>query len=113
MPPHAKPDVPEDYNREQDEESQAPDIEAERRDGGGTVGERETLRPRYDDPGALLPDDVPDLVDKMDEMFTSGRIDNDAYAGEPMHDDENAILGQTDDDDNNSDDLTMIDDERL
>ena len=49
------------------------------------------------DPGRLISDDVPDLVDKMNEMVRSGRIDNGAFAGEPMHDDEEP-LGQTDDD---------------
>ena len=47
-------------------------------------------------PGAVTPDDVPDLVDTMNQMVTSGRIDNGAFAGEPMHDDEEDRLGQTD-----------------
>lgn len=106
-----KPDVPEDFNREQDEESQAPDIEAELRDGVRDE-QGQTERPYYDDPGAILPDDVPDLVDKMNEMFVSGRIDNDAFVGEPMHDDEDLILGNTDDDDVDGDNLRAIDDER-
>ena len=50
------------------------------------------------DPGAVMPDDVPDLVDTMNQMITSGVIDNGAFAGEPMHDDEEDRLGQTDDD---------------
>ena len=111
MLPSPKSDIPEDYNREQDEESQAPDIEAERREGKSDF-QGETDRPHYDDPGAILPDDVPDLVDKMDEMFVSGRIDNDAFAGEPMHDDEETILGNTDDHVDDLDGLTTIDDER-
>lgn len=49
--------------------------------------------------GAVMPDDVPDLVDTMNQMVRSGRIDNGAFAGEPMHDDEEDRLGQTDDDD--------------
>jgi hypothetical protein len=48
---------------------------------------------------AVMPDDVPDLVDTMNQMVTSGRIDNGAFAGEPMHDDEEYGLGQTDSDD--------------
>lgn len=48
---------------------------------------------------AVMPDDVPDLVDTMNQMVRSGRIDNGAYAGEPMHDDEEDRLGQTDSDD--------------
>lgn len=33
-------------------------------------------------PGAGVPDDVPDLVDTMNQMVRSGHIDNGAYAGE-------------------------------
>lgn len=47
---------------------------------------------------ALLPDDVPDLVDTMNQMVTSGRIDNGAFVGEPIHDDEEDELGKTDSD---------------
>lgn len=39
-------------------------------------------------PAQLIPDDTPDLVDKMNEMRRSGRIDMDAYAGEDDMDDE-------------------------
>ena len=42
---------------------------------------------------------APDLVDHMRQMVSSGRIDNSAYEGEPMHDDEEDRLGQTDRDD--------------
>jgi len=51
--------------------------------------------------GAVMPDDTPDLVDTMRQMLNSGVIDNGAYAGEPMHDDEEDRLGQTDSDDDN------------
>lgn len=46
----------------------------------------------------VMPDDVPDLVDTMNQMVRSGMIDNGAFAGEPMHDDEEERLGKTDDD---------------
>jgi uncharacterized 2Fe-2S/4Fe-4S cluster protein (DUF4445 family) len=49
--------------------------------------------------GAVLPDDTPDLIDKMNEMLASGIIDNGAFAGEPMHDDEEDVYGETDSDD--------------
>lgn len=39
-------------------------------------------------PAQIIPDDTPDLVDKMNEMNRSGRIDMDAYAGEEEMDDE-------------------------
>ncbi len=108
----AKPESDRGYNREQDEESQAPDIEAVLRDGFD-VEQGETSRPRNDDPGEILPDDVPDLIDKMDEMFVSGRIDNDAFAGEPIHDDEENIIGSTEDEGDDRDDLTIVDGEPL
>lgn len=37
---------------------------------------------------ALTPDDTPDLIDRMEQMVSSGHIDMDAYRGEPAHDDE-------------------------
>lgn len=46
----------------------------------------------------IIPDDVPDLVDKMNEMNRSGRIDMDAYAGEPQMDDEEEEMGPTEED---------------
>lgn len=35
-----------------------------------------------------ISDDAQDLVDHMRQMETSGRVDMDAFAGEPSHDDE-------------------------
>ena len=51
------------------------------------------------DRGAVTPDDTPDLVDTMNQMVRSGVIDNGAFAGEPMHDDEEDRFGMTDSDD--------------
>jgi hypothetical protein len=39
-------------------------------------------------------DDVEDLVDHMNQMVRSGRIDNDAYRGERNDDDEEDLLGE-------------------
>ena len=39
-------------------------------------------------PAQIIPDDTPDVVDKMKEMRRSGRIDMDAYEGEEDMDDE-------------------------
>lgn len=50
------------------------------------------------DRSAIMPDDVPDLVDTMNQMVTSGLIDNGAFAGEPMHDDAEERFGVTGDD---------------
>ena len=38
--------------------------------------------------GEISPDDTPDLIDRMEQMVSSGHIDMDAYRGEPAHDDE-------------------------
>jgi len=48
-------------------------------------------------PAQIIPDDVEDLVDKMNAMNRSGRIDMDAYAGEPQMDDEEDEMGPTED----------------
>ncbi|MBV1689613.1 hypothetical protein KRR38_18475 [Novosphingobium sp. G106] len=39
-------------------------------------------------------DDVEDLVDHMNQMVRSGRIDNDAYRGERNDDDEDDMYGE-------------------
>lgn len=44
------------------------------------------------DPAQILPDDEPDLVDKMKEMDRSGRIDMGAFEGEEPMDDEDGSL---------------------
>ncbi|WP_235399187.1 hypothetical protein [Sphingomonas sp. SRS2] len=89
--------MPGEENREQRDPDQADAVAddalhlgedlAEDSEHGGTAN-----------PAGLIPEDVPDLVDKMNEMVRSGHIDNGAFAGEPMHDDEEEYLGQTDDD---------------
>lgn len=47
-------------------------------------------------------DDVEDLVDHMEQMVSSGRIDNSAYRGEPNLDDDEDKYGP----DSKEDDLT-------
>lgn len=86
-------------NREQQDEGQAQDVaedalHPDRAMGGGSV------RGSPANPAQIIPDDVPDLVETMERMLASGRIDNDAFAGEPQHDDEEDILGETDIGDN-------------
>jgi hypothetical protein len=89
-------DAPEE-NNEQQEGDQAQDVAAEALDGDDEFGDTE--RGGSSDPAELVPQDVPDLVEKMNEMVTSGLIDNDAFFGEPVHDDEEGVLGDTDQDD--------------
>lgn len=93
-------------NREQRDEGQAQDVadEAIARQLGdaGPEGRDPAIDSEHGghpNPAAIIPDDVPDLVDTMNQMLTSGRIDNGAFRGEPMMDDEESELGETDSDD--------------
>lgn len=43
---------------------------------------------------SVMPLDEPDLVDRMEQMVRSGRIDTDAFAGERNDDDEESELGE-------------------
>jgi hypothetical protein len=88
--------APESINREQQDEGQAQDVAEDARHPGRTLGDSSRAP---GDRTQILPDDVPDLVDTMNGMVRSGRIDNGAYAGEPQHDDEEDGLGATDSDD--------------
>lgn len=90
-------DDPETDNSEQDDSGQAQDVAEDARVRGTDISE-ESVHGGKPNPAAITPDDTPDLVDRMNEMVRSGHIDNDAYAGEPQHDDEEDILGNTDSD---------------
>ncbi len=67
--------------------------------GEGSDLSEDSERGGTSNPAGIIPDNVPDLVDTMNQMVTSGRIDNGAFAGEPMHNDEEHQLGKTDNDD--------------
>lgn len=87
-----KDDVaPETWNDEQeDEATQAQTLADEAR--GRSSGEAAT-----DDSEKVSTgedgDDVEDLVDHMEQMVSSGRIDNSAYRGEPNYDDDEDKYG--------------------
>ena len=86
-------DTAEAINREQQDEGQANDVaDAVRRT---EPGRPQSMRGGRTDPAQILPDDVPDLVETMNGMVRSGQIDNGAFAGEPDHDDEEGLLGDT------------------
>ena len=79
--------APDLHNSEQDgdEDFQAQTLASERLDGGADdfgLQDSEKVSTGEDT------DDVQDLVDHMNQMVTSGRIDNSAYLGEPNHDEE-------------------------
>ncbi|WP_066518429.1 hypothetical protein [Sphingobium cloacae] len=91
-------DEPED-NSEQDEEgAQAQDVAQSARDRATDISEDSEHGGRSN-PAQVTPDDAPDLVDRMNDMVRSGRIDTDAFAGEPQMDDEEDALGPTEDED--------------
>ena len=92
--------APELDNDEQRDADQAQDV-ADDALLAGTDFADESERGGKPNPAAVTPEDVPDLVDTMNQMVTSGLIDNGAFAGEPMMDDEEDRLGKTDSDDNN------------
>lgn len=97
-------------NLEQRDDGQAQDVADDALDLGSDLVE-ESERGGPTDPTRLVPEDVPDLVEKMNDMLRSGRIDNDAFAGEPMHDDEEDVLGRTDEEDDIADGLDYDDGE--
>lgn len=51
---------------------------------------------------SVAPQDEPDLVDRMDQMVSSGQIDLDAFDGERNDGDEESELGELDPDENDS-----------
>jgi hypothetical protein len=82
---------PETDNAEQDQdaEDQAQTVAEQARTRGTDGGLEDSEKvPTGDDS-----DDVQDLVDHMEQMVSSGRIDMDAYRGEPNHDDNVDKLG--------------------
>ena len=74
-------------NAEQNEAgTQAQDVADEILKGEIEVDESEPGSPA--NPADLVPRDVPDLVDTMEGMIRSGRIDRGAFEGEESMDDE-------------------------
>lgn len=92
------PDREMEENKEQAEAgTQAQDVADDARARSTDLSEESEHGGRTN-PAQTIPDDVPDLVDKMNEMNRSGRIDMDAYAGEPQMDDEEEEMGPTEED---------------
>lgn len=78
--------APETENAEQDEdaEEQAQTVTEEARNRATGQGLKDSEKVNSGDPS----DDEQDLVDRMRQMDRSGRIDMDAFEGEPNHDDD-------------------------
>jgi hypothetical protein len=77
--------APETTNMEQDEDEEA-QAQAYAKDARRHVTQQGLEESEKVSTGDLG-DDVKDLTDRMREMDKSGRIDMDAYRGEPAHDD--------------------------
>ena len=88
--------TPETHNQEQDNESeQAQTVTQDAFDRTtGALGEDESDSGKLPNPGAVNPEDMPDLIEKMEQMESSGRIDYGAYRGERNDDDETGSLGR-------------------
>lgn len=91
-------DMSETVNSEQEDDAQVLDASEFLEEGDDETVEESVKAPNRN-VSEIYPDDVPDLVDKMNEMLVSGRIDNDAFAGEPAHDDEESTYGKSEDTD--------------
>jgi len=85
-------------NSEQDDGDQAQDVAADAQTVDTDLAE-DSERGGHPDRTEVAPADEQDLVERMEGMVRSGIIDNDAYAGEPQMDDEEDVLGPTDDED--------------
>lgn len=89
------PDAIEENDEQRDEGSQAQVVADDARFRSTNLAE-DSERGGRSNPARIIPDDTPDLVERMEEMNRSGHIDNDAFVGEPSMDDEESSLGQTD-----------------
>lgn len=92
------PDIDEENSEQAEAGTQAQDVADDARVRSTDLSE-DSERGGKANPAQILPDDTPDLVERMNEMTRSGRIDTDAFAGEPQMDDEEDSLGPTEDED--------------
>ena len=83
--------APETHNDEQDDErSQAQTVS---KDAQAQLQGSPTESSKSENSSGLMGDSTQDTVDHMREMESSGRIDMDAYRGEPNHDDNEGKYG--------------------
>ena len=90
-------DAPESFNKEQDDEAaQAQTVSDDAIRG---IADRasffESEHGGSSNPAQIDPDDAQDVVDHMNQMERSGRIDMDAYRGERSDDDEPDTFGES------------------
>jgi len=87
-------EAPELHNAEQDDEFEQAQTLADEALRGGPREASPLDSVKNDEPGEVLDDSSQDLIDKMRDMEQSGRIDMDAYRGEPNLDDEDETFGE-------------------
>jgi len=92
------PEEPEENSEQAEAGTQAQDVAESARTNSTDLAEDSEHGGRSN-PALITPEDAPDLVDRMTDMVRSGRIDTDAFAGEPQMDDEEDELGPTEDED--------------
>ncbi|MGE4322533.1 MAG: hypothetical protein AB7E60_05830 [Sphingobium sp.] len=81
------PNLGEDNSGQADSGTQANDVADDARVRATDLAE-DSVRGGAPNPAQIIPDDTPDLVERMEGMARSGRIDNDAFADEPRMDGE-------------------------
>ena len=87
--------APEAHNQSQDDEGEQSQTLADEALGRGSdFGEGESEKPEYDGIDENDGDSTPDLVDTMNQMVSSGRIDMGAFRGERNDDDDEDGLGE-------------------
>ena len=79
--------APETHNDEQDDHRNQAQEVAEEAKGVTTETRSPTESGKGDNKSGLMGDSTQDTIDHMRDMESSGRIDMDAYRGEPNHDD--------------------------
>ncbi len=86
--------APENHNSEQDDnQSQAQELARDAQQITGSTPSP-TESEKSDKKSGLMGDSTQDLIDHMRDMESSGRIDMDAYSGEPNHDDDTDKYGK-------------------
>lgn len=90
-------DAPENYNEDQDDDkaAQAQTVADDSiRGAANAQAAEESEHGGRDNPAMFGGEDAQDVVDHMNQMESSGRIDNDAFRGERNDDDESDMLGR-------------------
>lgn len=95
-PSPAIPDAPTDNREQEDESAQAQTVadDAVRGLANAQVQNEDSEHGGTTNPAQITPDDEQDVVDHMEQMERSGRIDMDAFRGERNDDDEAEMLGE-------------------